>query len=165
MFSASIVPDLSKHHYNRAWRCISVRSKRHNGRCEFRFCSLSRLTIVMLDKCFRVVRLMVDHDETGVLTIVLSPRPFVVLDLPLPSRPLNLPVFIHTCQHHLIVSTQMPSDSTICPSNLFQFNDTTSFKLWNMLIMTTNPLARHYYTRRRISAVEMQQEVWTSDPE
>ncbi|GFV17432.1 uncharacterized protein TNCV_2901441 [Trichonephila clavipes] len=43
-----------------------------------------------------------------------------------------------------ITPIHMTSDSPICPTSLFQFNDATSFKLRQMLVMSSNAAVRHF---------------------
>ncbi|GFU10582.1 hypothetical protein TNCV_1772631 [Trichonephila clavipes] len=73
--------------------------------------------------------------------------------------------FLPASSNGRIASTHVTSDSPICPTYLFQPNDTISFKLSQLLVMSSNPAAStqlqnsrqncwHIFTRLRLQPVD-----------
>ncbi|GFX21799.1 hypothetical protein TNCV_2310781 [Trichonephila clavipes] len=92
--------------------------------------------MVMVDTRVRVVRLMVDNDESSAVTADLTIK-FVLLICCGPRSIATIMALKSAAVHPFLpassngrsASTHMRSDSPICPTSLFQSNDTTSFKL------------------------------------
>ncbi|GFS99221.1 hypothetical protein TNCV_1600611 [Trichonephila clavipes] len=92
--------------------------------------------MVMVDTCVRVACLMVDNDElcivtadlkiTYVLSICCGPSSTVTI---MTLKSVIVHPFFAASSNGRIDLTHTTSDSPICPTRLFQFNGTTSFKL------------------------------------
>ncbi|GFW49029.1 hypothetical protein TNCV_3902271 [Trichonephila clavipes] len=83
---------------------------------------------------------MVDNDESSAGTA--DPSTAAIMT---PTFAIVHP-FLPTCSNGRIASTHMTSDYLICrPTFLFQSNDTTSFKLWQWFVMSSNPAVRHFF--------------------
>ncbi|GFU31671.1 hypothetical protein TNCV_1175611 [Trichonephila clavipes] len=111
--------------------------------------------MVMVDTRVWVTRLMVDNDESGVLTedmtinmsslsaMILGQRGSQATIMSLKSAIVHS--FFPASSNGCIASTHLTSDSPICPACLFQSTDMTSFKLLQLLVMKSNPAASHFF--------------------
>ncbi|GFV06851.1 hypothetical protein TNCV_1962721 [Trichonephila clavipes] len=89
----------------------------------------------MVDTCVRVVHLMIDNDESSIVTADLTtnlasliccvPRRTATI---MTLRSATVHPFLPASSNGCIASTHMTSDFPICATSLFQSNDTTSFK-------------------------------------
>ena len=107
------------------WICLRTgdKCKRHNGRWEHKFRSLSHVSRVILDTHLQPTRWIVDNIESGTVTVTLtiagSWRSTVVLGRPLQFWSLYLPFFTHSCQHRLIAASLWPKCRAIVPFVFF----------------------------------------------
>ena len=92
------------------------------------------------------------------LTIAMFSHFYYGLDRPLPFWLWYLALFTLSCR---IALTQMSSDCSNRLTILFLSHRTTSFKLWHLLVMRKSSSVRHCYSRRKIFAVEKQQNFWS----
>ena len=165
---AQFLVNQTRHHSNRILLC--TRYKRHNGRWEHKFCFPNHVSRIMSDTCLQAKRWIIYSDEfmscsscsdncsvfpfccglrstAAILTLISS----IVYPL-LPAS-----------SNRRIILTKMSSDCSTNLNRLFRPNWATSFKFWHMYVMCKNPAQRHFYSRRKILAVEMQQKFWPSD--
>ncbi|GFX07242.1 hypothetical protein TNCV_2972191 [Trichonephila clavipes] len=114
--------------------------------------------MVMVDTHVWIASLMVDNDEsvalTVDLTINLSSRSAVAhrstaTIITLKSDTVHS--LLSASSNDRITSTHMTSDSPICITCLFQSNDTTSFKLGQLLVMSSNPVSILFFSRWKVS--------------
>ncbi|GFV37679.1 hypothetical protein TNCV_2707941 [Trichonephila clavipes] len=61
-------------------------------------------------------------------------------------KSVTVPLLLPASSNSRIASTHMKSDSPICPTSLFQSNDTTSFKLRQLLVISSNPTAKCFFS-------------------